>query len=155
RIRDRFKAEFAISGDYKKAKLAVDALKKQLPGVTFSGTFSHRAGDKLRQHSGLLPADLDSLGEDLANVRAKLLTSPHLFLLFLSPTGYGLKAVFRVPADASKHLASFRAVRKQVFELTGVHIDESGKDPARLCFLSHDPEFYHNPNAVEIEPLPE
>jgi hypothetical protein len=28
----------------------------------------------------------------------------YLFALFLSPTGDGLKAVFRVPADAEKHL---------------------------------------------------
>jgi hypothetical protein len=46
-------------------------------------------------------------------------------------------------------------VQKHVLELGGVQIDQSGKDPARLCFLSYDPELYHNPNAVEIEPLPE
>ena len=40
-------------------------------------------------------------------------------------------------------------------QLTGVQIDESGKDVARLCFLSFDPERYHNPNATELEPLPE
>ena len=34
-------------------------------------------------------------------------------------------------------------------------IDESCKDVARLCFLSYDPQVFHNPNAVEIEPLPE
>src|SRR5262249_35684594 len=32
---------------------------------------------------------------------------------------------------------------------------ESGKDLARLCFMSYDPELYYNPNAKEIEPLPE
>ena len=55
-----------------------------------------------------------------------------MFALFLSPTGNGLKAVFRVPADASKHAGSFRAVEKHVRELTGIQIDESGKD-YRAC----------------------
>src|SRR5215831_10891476 len=60
-IRNRFEAEFAITADYKKAKLAVDTLKKALPAVTWSGTFTQRANENLRQHSGLLVADLDSL----------------------------------------------------------------------------------------------
>ena len=41
------------------------------------------------------------------------------------------------------------------FKLTGIRIDESGKDVSRLCFLSHDPEIYVNEKAREIEPLPE
>jgi hypothetical protein len=91
----------------------------------------------------------------LATVRAKLLSSPYLFALSLSPTGYGLKAVVRVPADASKHAGSFRAVQQHVRKLCGVEIDEACKDPARLCFLSYDPDIYVNDNAIEIEPLPE
>ena len=63
--------------------------------------------------------------------------------------------MFRVPADASKHAGSYRAVEKHVRELTGVQIDQSGKDIGRLCFMSYDPELYHNPHATELEPLPE
>src|SRR5262249_1580556 len=134
---------------------AVDAEKKKLPGVLWSGTFSRRANHALIAHSGLLCGDLDSLNGDFPAVRADLLTSPHLVALFKSPSGAGLKAIFRVPANAEKHLASFRAVERHVRERTGVQIDESGKDMARLCFLSYDPDLYHNPDATEIEPLPE
>ena len=64
RIRNRFEAELAFSqGDEKKAKRAVEELKKALPGVTWSGTFSQRANDKLISYSGLFCADLDLLGE--------------------------------------------------------------------------------------------
>jgi hypothetical protein len=66
-----------------------------------------------------------------------------------------LKVVFRVSADASKHAGSFRAVQKHVLELTGVQIDESGKDVSRLCFMSYDPQIYVNENARELAPLPE
>jgi hypothetical protein len=107
------------------------------------------------EHSGLLCADLDELGEQLPEIRKKLMSSPYVWAVFLSPSGDGLKAVFRAPADACKHVSSFSAVEKHVRELTDARIDESCKDVARLCFLSYDPETYHNPSATEIEPLPE
>lgn len=144
-----------IGKDQKAAKLAVDPLKKNLPGLLWSGRFARRANDALIEHSGLLCVDLDSLGAKLRDVREKLLTSPHLFALFLSPTGDGLKAIFRVPADASKHLGSFVAVSRHVLDITGVQVDQACKDVARLCFVSYDPQAYFNPNAREIQPLAE
>src|SRR6266550_401743 len=154
-IRNRFECELALfPGDIKKAKEAIGELKKQLPAVLLSGTFTRRANDALLQHSGLLCADADGLNSSLPDVRQKLKSSPFLWLLFLSPSGDGLKAVFKVPADVTKHPGSFRAVEQHVRALTGVQIDEKCKDPARLCFLSHDPELYHNAQAREMEPLP-
>src|SRR5260370_13438583 len=154
-IRNRFEAELALTSDLQKAKLAVDPLKKQLPGVMWSGTFSQRANDKLMKHSGLLCADLDSLGAQLVEVRKKLETSPHAAAVFLSPSGDGLKVSFRVAADASRHAGSFRAVERHVRDLTGIQVDQACKDPARLCFMSHDPQLYINPSATQIDPLPE
>ncbi len=154
-VRAKFRDELGQHGDRKRAKQAVDPLKKQLAAVLWSGVFSERNSNSLVQHSGLLCADLDSLNGELPVVREKLLKSPHVWALFKSPSGDGLKAVFRVPADAVKHAGSFRAVEKHVLELTGVQIDEKCKDLARLCFLSYDPELSHNPNATQIESLPE
>ena len=154
-IRNRHEAELAITGDLKKAKSAIDPLKKQLPGVTWSGTFTKRANNALVKHSGLLCADLDGLNGSLLDARQKLLSSPYAWAVFTSPSGDGLKVVFRVPAEVAQHAGSFRAVEQHVRELTGVQIDEACKDVARLCFLSYDPELYHNANAIAIEPLPE
>jgi Protein of unknown function (DUF3631)/BT4734-like, N-terminal domain len=154
-IRETLQRELAIHGDAKRAKVAAAELKKQLPAVLWSGTFTKRANDALVQHSGLLCADLDSLNGELSTVREKLLKSPYLWTLFKSPGGDGLKAVFRVPADQTKHSGSFRAVERHVRELTGAQVDQACKDVARLCFLSYDPGIYHNANAREIEPLPE
>ena len=136
-------------------KDTANKLKTVLPGVLWSGRFGARKNDALVQHSGLLCADLDKLNSELRNVREKLLSSPYLWALFTSPSGEGLKAVFRVPADGAKHRASFRAVQQHVKELTGIQIDEACKDVARLCFVSHDPAAYHNPDAQELTPLPE
>jgi hypothetical protein len=154
-LRETLQRELASHGDPKRAKQAVGELKKQLPAVLWSGTFTKRANDALVQYSGLLCADLDGLNGSLPDARQKLLTSPHAWAVFTSPSGDGLKAVFKVPADVTKHGGSFRAVEQHIRALTGVQIDEACKDVARLCFLSHDPELYHNANAIPIEPLPE
>ena len=133
-------------------KKAVAGLKKKLPGVLWSGRFGNRkkpVAEKLLTHSGFLCADLDDLGERLPEIRAKIVTSPHLFSCFSSPTGNGLKALFRVSADASKHAANFRAVERHVHQLTGIKIDGACKDVSRLCFVSYDPDLWLNP----VEPL--
>jgi hypothetical protein len=152
--RETLQRELAMHGDAKRAKVAAAELKKQLPAVLWSGTFAKRANDSLIRHSGLLCADLDSLNGELPAVREKLSDSPHLWTLFKSPGGDGLKAVFRVPADQAKHAGSFRAVELHVKKLTDVQIDQACRDVARLCFLSYDPELIHNTEAREIEPLP-
>ena len=154
-LRQAIQLELGRHGDYNEAKKATSELKKRLPAVIWSGTFIKRDNASLVKHSGLLCADLDSVGERLSETRRNLVTSPHLFALFLSPSGDGLKAVFRVPADASKHAASFLTIEKHLPELTGFDIDQACKDVARLCFLAYDPEIYINENAVEIEPFPE
>jgi putative DNA primase/helicase len=140
------------SGDRKTAKKAIADAKKRLPGVMWSGSFRERSVEKLLEHSGLLCADLDELGNRLPDVREKLLSSPHVWALFSSPTGDGLKCVCRVAADVTKHRGSFRAVEKHVHELCGIQIDKSCSDVARLCFLSHDPDAYLNEQAVELPP---
>jgi len=153
RIRRLYNAELKRTGSHEKARQAVEHPKKALQAVTWSGIFSRRANEALIEYSGLICADLDLVGERLAEVREKLKASPYLFALFLSPTADGLKAVFRVPRDASKHFGSFLALQKHVFELAGIQIDESGKDEARLCFVSDDPDLYINPNTQEITPV--
>ena len=89
-IRKRFQQELARHGDYEKAKLAIDPLKKALRGILWSGQFSRRDNASLIKHSGSLCADLDKLGGALHGVRKKLKQSPFLFGLFLSPSGDGL-----------------------------------------------------------------
>jgi hypothetical protein len=151
----------AVRTEYAKAveagrdpKEAVATLKQALPGVLWSGQFSTRAktvhlGEKLVRHSGILCADLDGLGAGLPEVRSKLTASRCLQAVFGSPTLTGLKALFRVPADAEKHKSSFSNVRAHVKELTGRDIDEACSDVTRLCFVSYDPDLWINPAEPE------
>lgn len=144
------------NGDRKAAKAAIEKLKTSGPSVMFSGRFSRRNKNALLQHSGLLCADIDAIGrENLEQICAQLRLSVHLFALFISPTGDGIKAIFVVVADAAQHEASFRAVEKHVRELTSLSIDRACRDLARLCFLSYDPGVYLNPDAVQLPPLVE
>ena len=96
-----------------------------------------------------------TLATSCREIRKKLEASPHVFAFFLSPTGNGLKVVFRVPPMHQNTREVFAQWQKHVRDLTGIQIDENGKDLSRLCFMSYDPELYHNPDATELEPLPE
>jgi hypothetical protein len=153
-IRSVFDSVLHKTGDRAKAKEAITSLKKKMPAVMLSGQFKQRANNALSQHSGIICADLDLLGTQLESVRMKVRASLHLFAMFLSPSGDGFKLLFKVPADLELHLDSFRAIAAHVLALTGIAIDESCKDVARLCFVSFDPDIYLNENAVLIAPLP-
>lgn len=153
-LRRKFNEVITETGERKAAKTAVAGAKKGLPGVLWSGRFAKRSRAGLLEHSGLLCADLDELGDKLSEVRGQLLKSPYVWALFTSPSGDGLKCVFRVRASAAEHQASFLAVKQHVRELGGAQVDESCSDVSRLCFLSHDPGAYLNEGATELPLLP-
>jgi hypothetical protein len=137
-------------------KKAADLFKKKLPGVTWTGRFSERNGESLVEYSHLVCADLDNLGSTHAEALIPdLQRDPHVAAAFRSPTGSGVKAIFRVAGDADQHAGNFAAVKKHVADTYGVPIDESGKDLARLCFISNDETAFYNDQAVPLEPLPE
>jgi hypothetical protein len=151
-IRQRFtRALLRTNGDRAAAKKTVDWLKKQLPAVTVSGVFGIRANDQLQKHSGLIQADLDLLSDRLAEVRTTLRQDPSVCALFLSPTGDGLKAIYRVPVctNQSQHELVHNSVSAHVRELCGVIID-STNDVSRLCYASYDPEPLLNPVPIEL-----
>jgi hypothetical protein len=123
-------------------KAVVKAAKMKLPGFLLSGRFKDRSKLGLVAHSGLLCADLDELGEALEPVKEQLKKSPHIFAFFLSPTGTGLKVLFRMPACHECHEQSFAFIQQHVLEFTGAAIDALCKDVSRICFVSHDPDIW-------------
>lgn len=134
------------------AKSAISSLKRGLPAVTFSGQFSARRADALVQHSGLIVADLDELGDNLERVAGLARTDDHAVSGFRSPSGDGFKIIYR--CDPSDHAAAFRAMRHHVRARYGIEPDASGKDVARLCFLSHDPDVWEDHDAIELPAAP-
>lgn len=154
-IRNRYEAEKDITGSVEKAKKAVAELKQQLPGFLPSGSFTKRESGSLSAYSGLLCADLDSLGDQLTPVRELLKLIPTVRAMALSPSGDGLKVFFNVVNDPSRHEDSFRAIRDEIRNSLNVEIDEKCKDPSRICFFTYDPDLWLRESGNEIfEPAP-
>lgn len=121
-------------------------LKKKLPAIVFSGTFKSRAKDALPlQHSGLIVLDIDEV-EDLKKLKIKIQKSVYCFLCFVSPSGNGLKVVFKIPADVKRHTGYYLGIEKYFFDL-GINLDKSGKNIGRVCYESFDPDIYYNPES--------
>jgi len=127
-------------------KATANQLKKQLPAVTFSGRFSRRSGNDLISHSGLLCMDLDDIGPGLPDLRQRIESDPVTYATFISPTATGLKVLYRTD-QPQFHDAAFRSVSAYLMTRHHTEADPSGRDIARLCFVSHDPELYWNPAA--------
>src|SRR5205823_13800283 len=98
-------------------------------------------------------ADLDDLEDRLPRLRDALKRSPNVWALFKSPSGNGLKVIFRVVPDASSHYGSFLAVQSYMKKVHDVSVDEKCSDVGRLCLLSHDPEVYLKEDAIELPPI--
>jgi hypothetical protein len=142
----------SISESLKARKTEYEALKKQLQAVTWSGTFSQRLADKLKQYSGLLCIDIDKLPVDkLSQVNTRLKHDQYTFLVFISPSGNGLKVLFKVEGGPEHHIDNFKAIENYFTNEYNITIDPSGKDVCRLCFLSYDPHLFSNPDSVAFD----
>lgn len=114
--------------------------------VTFSGSFSKRNDKNLRKHSGLLTIDFDHV-QDISGLKAELLKDQYFEteLLFVSPSGDGLKWVIPIDLTKAGHQDYFKAVANYIRQTYQLEVDQSGKDISRACFLPHDPHIFINP----------
>ena len=135
----------AMRGDDNACRL----LKQQtLPYVTPCGIFSRRRSDCLEEPSGLVVVDIDHLesSEEAEILRQQLFNDPYLCpaLVFISPTGRGVKAFVPHPtgqsaADGIRWAMSYvHCMYDSDHRQSGKGVDTSGKDLVRSCFLCHD-----------------
>ena len=126
--------------------------KKKLPALTWSGTFSKRNANSLIEYSGIICQDVDGLEENaLQDLKAKLSQCPYLYACFVSPSGNGLKILYRVNTTAEQHLEAWQAIGNYLHDYFEVHIDEACKDICRLCFFSYDSEIIINESSYVID----
>lgn len=130
-------------------KKQADGLKKNLPGFTPSGTFPKgRKADLITSYSGYLVLDLDKLSpEDLQKAKETVKEIPFTYAAFVSPSGNGLKIIVPVDSSLELHRVAMSQVVSYYENALQLTVDPSGKDVSRLCFVSHDPDCYHNQNA--------
>ena len=131
------------------SKLARSFKEKHFDNVTFSGTFSLRSDTGLQGHSGLMAIDLDHV-LDLIAMRDALLQDPYFEteLLFISPSGDGLKWIIPIELGEMSHSDYYLAVSNYIHHTYGMKVDPTCKNVSRACFLPHDPEVYINPKYI-------
>jgi hypothetical protein len=130
-----------------KTKKEADELKKKLPAVCFSGTFSKRKDSELLEHSGYIVLDFDNV-TNIAQKRNELSLISYVTAVWVSPSGKGLKALVQIEWK-TKHKEHFDALMVEMPD-----IDKTGRNVSRLCFESYDPELYYNPNAEVYTKMP-
>ncbi len=121
-------------------------LKKGLPSICFSGMFRERAVNKLLSHSGLICLDFDNF-EDITVLnewKEQFKADKFTFACFVSPSGYGLKVLVKIPPEKNDHKIYFEALR-EYYDTD--YFDQSGSDVSRVCFESYDSDLYHNPES--------
>ena len=116
---------------------------------TFSGMFQTRNDKALISHSGLLCIDFDHL-QNVDLLRNQLLQDEYFDtqMLFVSPSGDGLKWLIPIDTKQTTHSNYFAAVANYILQTYGVEVDKSGRDISRACFLPHDPQAYINPRLL-------
>jgi len=147
----------AIKGDYyrrrtKELRSISDSAKARkykaanFDYCTFSGVFNSRSDKSLIKHSQLLCIDFDHV-QNLDALRQALLADEYFDtqLLFVSPSGDGLKWIIEIDTQEAPHGEYFSAVANYILETYSVEVDKSGKDISRACFLPYDHDAFINP----------
>jgi len=129
-----------------KRKAERNELKKQLPAICFSGTFTKRLDSAIQEHSGLICLDFDGYEKkkDLLSDKKKLSESKYSYAVFISPSGNGLKVLVKVPSDIENHKNFFNSLERFY---QNPHFDTTSKNISRVCYESHDPLIHINEKA--------
>lgn len=128
--------------------------KNRLPCILFSGVFNERNSNSLQQHSGLMVLDFDKYPntETMEKHFELLKQNNHFVLLFISPSGNGIKGVIKVSNELTKetHPKVFKEFHNtfdyDYFDIVNSNID-------RVCFESYDPNIYVNLEAEIFNPI--
>ena len=116
------------------------AIKATLPVVTFSGIFdnTHKA-ENILSYSNLMIIDVDYLaGMDLENKKQEIFLDEHVYAIWISPSGAGLKILIPILSTIDTHRTYFSELCNYLFNKYGINVEKSGSDICRLCFTSYD-----------------
>jgi len=113
---------------------------------TFSGVFTARNDKSLVTHSELMCIDFDHV-QNIDTLRQALLADEYFDtqLLFISPSGDGLKWIIEIDTRKAPHGEYFASVANYILQTYSVVVDKSGKDISRACFIPFDPNAFINP----------
>lgn len=154
KIRDGFWADEVTSiREHLKNNNKQDAslIKSNLPAFTHSATFKDkRRKESIDEYNGLIGLDYDYV-DDVESLKSIVMSIPYTYLAFVSPSGNGLKVFVKTDATKEQHKSAFKMIRMHYDEVCKTKSDSSVQDVSRLCFVSYDPELYHNESSEVLE----
>jgi len=116
-----------------------------LPYFTFGEFKDSRAMNENLIRIKYFVLDADGL-DDVETARKKIISDPNTFVCFKSPSGEGLKTVWELDAeitDADQYEAAYTNCLADFEKRFSIKADHT-IDPARACFMSHDPDIFVN-----------
>jgi hypothetical protein len=146
RIKDGASKDLVKRIRAEKRKPERNEMKKQLPAICFSGKFNKRSDSAIIEHSGLICLDFDGYTKqkELLQDKENLSKSKYVFSVFISPSGNGLKALVKIPADPENHTNYFNSLEKH---FNSAYFDKTSKNLSRVCYESYDPLIHINENS--------
>jgi hypothetical protein len=82
--------------------------------------------------------------KELLQDKENLSKSKYVFSVFISPSGNGLKALVKIPADPENHTNYFNSLEKH---FNSPYFDKTSKNLSRVCYESYDPLIHVNENS--------
>lgn len=153
RIKNGYSIETINKVRASKNKEEADKFKEKLPCILFNGTFSERNSKSLIKHSGLMIVDFDKYPskKDIEIHLEDLKKNKHFVLLFISPSGNGIKGVVKVSdkLDKTLHPKIFKQFQE---DFNFDYWDKNNSNIDRVCFESYDPNIYVNLDAEIYNP---
>jgi BT4734-like, N-terminal domain/Protein of unknown function (DUF3987)/Primase C terminal 2 (PriCT-2) len=132
-------------------KKEISAKKLELfPSVIFGGTFTGtgKASD-INVMSGLIVIDIDHLGKTFEDVKRDLENDQYTYLLFVSPSGDGIKLVVKHDLTDSENWEYLYNELEEYYVHTHlINIDKSGKDISRMCYIPFLNDLIINENPI-------
>jgi len=133
-------------------------MKTLLPYIT-CGTFNPaiRKTENFASISSFI-IDIDHLSEKemtVDTIKFNLGLDNNILMAFTSPSGNGLKVMFRLNEKCYDHAQFsifYKLFLKNFSNQYGLNqvVDHKTSDVTRACFLSHDPHCYYNPDAEPV-----
>jgi len=143
RIRNGSSRELIESIQQEQDKSTRNELKKSLPAICFSGIFTKRADNSITEHSGLICLDFDGYAskKEMMAEKRSIASDEYVMLVFVSPSGDGLKVIVKIPQDIDNHVRYFNALERH---FNSQYFDTTSKNISRVCYESYDEDIYIN-----------
>ena len=117
-----------------------------LPVVTWQGVFRTRDDGGLINLSSLICIDIDhKTTDEIAVLKANLMTLGFVLAIFRSPSGDGIKVIVKTDLFQPEHYKNcYKQIELFFTQQIGVDPDNKCESLSQGCFLSYDPDIYIN-----------